>query len=415
MSRAQFSPAILLAAFGTSVFAQGAPNITTTSLPPGAIGEAYNQTLQATGGKQPYTWSVASGSLPAGLHLSQAGSLTGTPSAAGSATFTVAVKDASNMSDTQALSLSIAAALSITATTLPHGTVSSAYNQQLAAAGGTPPYQWSMSSGTLPQGLSLSSAGVIAGTLSAAGTSNFTVQVQDSGGATAKQALSITVDPVPLAITTSALPSGAAGTAYSQTLVASGGAGGYTWAISAGSLPGGLSLSGAGVISGTPSAAGNASFTVQVQDSAGTKATKQLSITINPAALTITTSTLPAGMVSAAYSQTMTASGGTGGYTWSVSAGSLPGGLSLSGAGVISGTPLTAGTASVTVQVQDSSGTTATKQLSITINPPPLTITTSTLAPGSIGTAYSQTLAASGGIGGYTWTLAGARFPQVSR
>src|SRR5208283_4784413 len=98
--------------------------------------------------------------------------------------------------------------------------------------------------------------------------------------ATATQALSITINAA-LTITTTSLPGGEAGVGYSQTLAASGGTTPYTWSVSAGTLPAGLSLSSAGVISGTPTTAGTSSFTVQVADSAGGKATQALSITIN--------------------------------------------------------------------------------------------------------------------------------------
>src|SRR5687767_6133936 len=166
-------------------------------------------------------------------------------------------------------------------------------------------------------------------------------------------------------ITTSSLASGVVGSSYSQTLAASGGTSPYSWTVSAGSLPAGLALSAAGVISGTPMTAGTSTFTVQATDSASQTATKELSITIS-SPLTITTASLPAGVVGSAYSQTLAASGGTSPYSWTVSVGSLPPGLSLSAAGVISGTPATAGSSTFTVQATDSPSQTATKQLSIT-------------------------------------------------
>ncbi|HUK15634.1 MAG TPA: putative Ig domain-containing protein [Bryobacteraceae bacterium] len=402
----------MAALFGASAFAQAGPKIGTTSLPNGSVGQPYNQTLAATGGMQPYTWSIILGSLPAGLHLAASGNISGTPSTAGNSNFAVQVIDANRASDLQALSITVTAAPSIATSALPAATAGSSYSQQLAASGGSPPYQWSLSAGSLPQGLTLSAAGTISGTPSAAGNSSFTVQVNDSSGATATEQLSITVTPAPLTITTSSLPNGMAGAGYSQTLAASGGTGGYSWSISSGSLPQGLTLSTAGVISGTPSAAGNSSFTVQVKDNSGATATKQLSITVNPPPLTITTSSLPNGMAGASYSQTLAASGGTGGYTWSISAGSLPQGLTLSVAGTISGTPSAAGNSSLTVQVKDSSGVAAIEPLSITITPAPLTITTSSLPNGMAGASYSQTLAAGGGTGGYTWSISSGSLPQ---
>ncbi|RLC74760.1 MAG: hypothetical protein DRI61_16085, partial [Chloroflexi bacterium] len=141
-----------------------------------------------------------------------------------------------------------------------------------------------------------------------------------------------------------------------------------------GSLPTGLTLSSAGVISGTPTTAGSSTFTVKVEDSSTPKnqATKQLSINVNEQTqpLTITTEGLPDGIVGTEYSATLSASGGIPPYTWSISSGFLPNGLTLnSSTGAISGTPIEQGTYSFTVQVQDADSNTAAKNLSITINP----------------------------------------------
>src|SRR5439155_15908379 len=124
-------------------------------------------------------------------------------------------------------------------------------------------------------------------------------------------------------------PGGTVGTAYSQTVASSGGTAPLTWSVSAGALPAGLSLNtGTGAITGTPSAAGSPSFTIQVVDNVGATATKALSITV-AATLSITTTSLPGGTVGIAYSQTVGSSGGTAPLTWSVPSGSLPAGLSL--------------------------------------------------------------------------------------
>ena len=210
----------------------------------------------------------------------------------------------------------------------------------------------------------------------------------------------------PLAIATTSLPAGVVGTAYSQTLAATGGKTPYTWSVPPGTLPRGLSLSPAGIITGTPTMAGNFNFTVTVVDSsspAQNSVSAPFSIQVNapkPPVSIITTS-LPAGVVSTAYSQTLGATGGTTPYTWSVPSGTLPPGLSLSAAGVIAGSPTTAGTFSFTVKVTDSSSPaqTATAAFSIQISPakPPVSIITALLGPGTVGAAYSQTLAATGG------------------
>src|ERR1035437_7526259 len=386
--------------------------ITTSSLPSGTVGTAYSQTLAATGGTGGYSWSVVSGTLPAGLTLAAGGSISGIPSAAGAFTFTVQAKDAAGATATRALGITInPPALAITTSSLPSGTVGTAYSQTLAATGGTGGYSWSVVSGTLPAGLTLAAGGSISGIPSAAGAFTFTVQAKDAAGATATRALGITINPPALAITTSSLPSGTVGTAFSQTLAATGGAGGYSWSVVSGTLPAGLTLATGGSISGIPSAAGAFTFTVQAKDAAGATATRALGITINPPALAITTSSLPSGTVGTAYSQTLAATGGTGGYSWSVVSGTLPAGLTLAAGGSISGIPSAAGAFTFTVQAKDAAGATATGALGITINPPALAITTSSLPSGTVGTAYSQTLAATGGTGGDSWSVVSGTLP----
>jgi len=388
------------------------PTITTSSLPADTVGVAYNQTLQASGGTTPYTWAISSGTLPAGLSLNtSSGAITGTPTAAGTSNFTARVTDAAAQTATKALSIVINAAISITTSSLPNGAVGTAYNQTLARSGGTTPFTWAISSGSLPAGLSLAaSSGAITGTPTASGTSNFTARVTDTVGATATKALSIVVTST-LTITTSSLPATTMGVAYNQTLAASGGTTPYTWAISSGSLPAGLSLvAGTGAITGTPTASGTSNFTARVTDNASATATKALSIVVN-AAVTITTSSLPADTISIAYNQTLAATGGTGAKTWAVSSGTLPTGLSLNAStGAITGTPTAAGTSNFTARATDTVGATGTKALSIVINPA-VTITTSSLPGGSVGTAYNQTLAATGGTGAKTWAIASGSLP----
>ncbi len=263
--------------------------ITTTSVPGGTAGEAYTATLVASGGTGEYTWSVASGDLPDGLSLSNAGAISGTPTAAGTFAFTVEVNDGKNTLS-QALSIVVAeaapVALAITTTSLPDGTVNQTYDATLEAVGGTGEYTWSIVSGNLSEGLSLSTGGVISGTPTVEGTSTFTVEVND-GEANVTAELSIVVvaeaAPEALAITTTSLPSGTVNETYEETLEATGGSGFYSWSISSGNLSEGLSLSTDGVISGTPTAAGTSNFTVKVNDGE-TNVTAELSILVNEAA-----------------------------------------------------------------------------------------------------------------------------------
>jgi hypothetical protein len=128
-------------------------SITTTSLLNGTVGQAYNQTVQATGGTGARTWSIVVGTLPQNLSLNPTtGAISGTPNAAGTSSFTVRVADTAGQADTQALSILINSPTppNITTTTLPGGTVSQPYSQPLQATGGTGTLVWSRSAGSLP-------------------------------------------------------------------------------------------------------------------------------------------------------------------------------------------------------------------------------------------------------------------------
>ncbi len=401
-------------------------SVTTSSLPGGQIGSSYDQTVAATGGTIPYTWSISSGSLPGGLTLNTAtGEITGTPSGpSGTSNFTVMATDSSQpqLTASQPLSITIApAALAIGTTSLPGGQVGVAYSQSVSASGGTTPYTWSISNGSLPDGLVIDpSTGAITGTPkpdAGGATATFTVQVTDNGNPqqTQSQQLSIAVAPATLEITTGALPGGQAGSSYNQTVTATGGTGTYTWSISSGSLPSPLTIdSSTGEITGTPAAATAGEtfdFTVEAKDQGNPQqtATQALSIAIAPATLTIGTTSLQGGQIGASYNQPLSASGGTTPYTWSLVAGdgSLPAGLSLSG-GSITGTPTgPVGTADFTVKVVDNGNPqqSTTQALSIKIAPATLAVSTTSLPGGTVGVAYSHSVAATGGTTPYIWSL----------
>ena len=263
------------------------PSMTFAAPPGGWTNTVYGYTLTESGGTAPYTWSVSSGSLPAGVSLSPAGTLSGTPTATGTSSFTVKVTDANGQSATQATSITVAAGVSATFAAPPTAVVNTAYSDTLTAAGGTTPYTWSVNTGTLPAGLTLSSAGVLSGTPTATGSSTFSVNVIDANNGIATTSITLVVTSS-VTLTFPAPPSGVVGTAYSDTLTAAGGTTPYTWSISAGSLPAGLTLNAStGVVSGTPTTAGTASFTVKVTDAKSKTATFATSITILGSMLTV--------------------------------------------------------------------------------------------------------------------------------
>lgn len=335
--------------------------IATTSLPDATNKVGYSQTLAAVGGNPPpYAWSVT-GALPPGLSLSGSGVLSGTPVLTGTPTatqtfsFNVSVT-AGGVTVSAPLSLNVtltAEALSIpgagdNAIALPGGTLASGYSQSLSAAGGAPPYSWSLLAGTLPPGLSLNAAGTVSGTTTQVGSFSFTAQVTDSAGGTASAGYSIAVAAPPLVITTgSPLPGGIAGTAYPvQTFTASGGNGPYTFSVQ-GALPSGLKFSNGG-LTGTPAAAGTSSFTVTATDSSqpALTASSEFQIAVAPAhtdlilsatSLSFTfnagAASLPAGTSSATVS--VGSNGQTLGYSLAVSP--AVNWLDVSGAGTTPG------------------------------------------------------------------------------
>jgi hypothetical protein len=212
--------------------------------------------------------------------------------------------------------------------------------------------------------------------------------------------------PSTLAISTTSLSNATQNTGYNATLVAVNGLVPYTWSITVGSLPAGLTLAPTtGLISGTPTTIGTSNFTVSVTDAGSSIVTQALSITVVAVpAVTITTIALPNGIQNAAYTTTVAATGGVTPYTWSITFGTLPAGLTLApSSGIISGTPTTGGINNFTVGVHDANGATATHAYTITITP--LTITTVSL-PGAIqNSVYNTTVAASGGTTPYVWSL----------
>ena len=179
--------------------------------------------------------------------------------------------------------------ITVNPATLPNGTVGIAYNQIVSASGGTAPYTFSVSSGALPAGLVLNATtGAISGTPTTAATFNFTITAADSGGCIGSRPYTIAIAapgcPV-ITLSPSTLPAGVVGTPYSQSITASGGTGTYTYAVSSGALPTGLALNTAtGAISGVPVQPGLFTFTIGATDAGSCSGGRQYTVTIVAAA-----------------------------------------------------------------------------------------------------------------------------------
>jgi len=366
--------------------------ITTTTLPAASNGIAYSAALAATGGVPPLTWALAGGTLPTGtppLTLNPAtGIISGTPNdVVGLYNLVISVTDSAGTTAFGQATLTLnagapaPAALAVATTALPDATNGITYSGLLSATGGTPPYTWSLAGGVLPASLIMAPNGIVSGIPNdVPGTYNLVVSVADTAVPPAVATAPVTLNLLAtgaLAITTaSPLPTGILTVPYSTFLAAIGGTPPYTWISTA--LPAGLALAPAtGAISGTPTASGNTSVTVTVTDSAAptpTTSFKVFDLPVNgngapPTVLTITTpSPLPAGTATIAYTTTLAATGGTLPLTWAVASGTLPPGLTLSTAGILSGTPTTPGVFNFVITVTDVPLATAAVGYTLTIN-----------------------------------------------
>jgi hypothetical protein len=397
----------------------------TTSMPDATVGVNYNRALVASGGRPDYVWLIDSGSLPAGMTLSQAGTISGTPTVAGTSTFVVKVTDSNNASATKALAIIVrpSAPLTISTAQLPGGSVGTTYSQNLGATGGQTPYNWTRESGNLPDGLSLNqTTGVISGVPEKAGSWSFVIRLTDATPASVTRTLAITINPAisVLQIDTQSLPDGVVGQDYSRALQATGGSSPYRWTVTSGRLPDGLQLRDDGQITGQPTTAGTATFTVQATEQSGQAAAKTLSIDVEPAPqLTILSSNpLPAAAIGVPYNVQLQAAAGSAPYFWvkkkKAKFGKLPDGITLSDTGMLSGTPTAEGSSDFTVIVTDMADRQAKKPFTITVGPPPppLSIRTETLPSATQGLPYTAHLEGSGGLSPYTWSLDSGVLPD---
>ena len=364
--------------------------------------------INTSGGRATYSCSttLASGALPLGTQLNGDCTVTGTPAASGNFTFTANVTDSSLgtgpfTQPTGSLTLSIAAptvTLSPAAGALPGATVGTSYSQSFTGGGGTTGYTFARTSGALPTGLTLSAAGVITGTPTATGTSNFDVTVTDgssagSGGPyTATQSYSITVASGSQTISFAALPN-ASLSASPLTLSAT--------------ATSGLTVSFASTtasvctVSGTTLTllqTGNCAITASQAGDANWAAATDVSrsFTVTPANLVLATGSASGLIVGGSYSQANTASGGLTPYTYSLNAGAFVPGTTLGSDGTVSGSPTVAGSFSYQIKVTDGQGTPVT-----TIG----SIVTVTIAKGNQTITFASTAPTGATVGGATYAV----------
>ena len=199
------------------------------------------------------------------------------------------------------------------------------------------------------------------------------------------------------------------GQAYAASFTATGGTPPYTFAVGSGTLPAGLMLTGAGGLSGTPTAGGTAHFDIVVTDAAAQSARLSYALEIQAESDQILPATLPAGVLSAGYSVQFSCSGASAGCTFLPAQSSVPRGLTLSSAGDLTGNPQVAGELAVGITARTAAGGLLTRAYTLSISQ--LSVAPAVLPAGTIGSAYQATLSASGATGTVNFTVAGGALP----
>ncbi|MEO9340881.1 putative Ig domain-containing protein [Mesorhizobium sp. SB112] len=388
------------------------------ALPGGSVGSGYGPvTLTANGGTGPYGFEVTAGNLPAGLSLSIGGEFNGIPTVAGSFIFTVTATDNNGFTGTLEYTLAIdAPTITIGPDTLPGGSAGVAYGPvAMTADGGEAPYAFTVTTGDLPMGLSLATTGEISGMPTEAGSFTFTVTATDDNGFTGTREDTLAIDAPTISIDPDALAGGVAGSAYGPVaMTADGGTGPYGFEITAGNLPAGLSLATTGEITGTPNETGSFTFTVTATDDNGFTGTRAYTLAIGAPAIKIDPDSLADGTAGSAYGPvSLTADGGIEPYSFEVTAGDLPAGLSLGTDGKFAGTPTEAGSFAFNVTATDDNGFTGARGLSLSISAPEIEISVPPLPDGRVNAVYEMVqLSASGGTAPYRFAMTVGDLPD---
>ena len=380
--------------------------------PAGTVGIQYNTTLIASGGTAPYRITALTGNFPPGLEYQSSGPTTGTilgvPTKAGSYDFVAVVTDTTGCTGTQNFTILINPATG--GNLLPAATVNQDYTYTLPNPSGN---ILTLSSGSLPTGLYLDGRyGVVFGKPLVSGSFVFSVTGIVSGQPVTLS-FTLNVNCPALSFQTEALPNAVLQTNYSQFLSASGGSGSYIYSLSAGALPDGLYLDGRyGNIFGKPVKNGVFTFALTATDDFGCRTGKVFTITVGCPGLSIN-GTPPGSNIGASYFYELSTTGSTGTALYSLATGALPKGVYLDGRyGDIFGRTTQTGAYAFTVTATDESGCQTSKDFTINVSCPQLTIPTTTLPDATLQTNYFQVLSATGGTGSYLYNFTGGALPD---
>jgi hypothetical protein len=339
--------------------------ITPAQLAEGVAAKPYTQTLASSGGTGPYAYSLASGTLPAGVTLSSSGTLSGTPTTAGSYTFTVRSTASGASPGTRTYTLVVHLGLP---TTLGNGTTGVAYTQPLSAAGATGAVAYSMGAGALPDGLSISGAQIV-GTPTKQGPFTFTIHAVDAAGGFADQQYTVQIAYPTVAIGPDELPEVIRDQRYTASFSATGGTGPYRFFLAEGPLPARIHLLADGTLTGRPNEDGTSVFRIKigVTDKYGASATQEFELAYYGPTITLEPAKVKPLKVGTNVRVRLSAGGGTRPYTFEVARGRLPAGLRLGERGLLLGKPTKTGTSRVTVLVTDGKGARETFPLTLVV------------------------------------------------
>ncbi len=357
-------------------------------------GIPYSFTLKAVGGTPPYKFQLVSGALPVGLNMLDNGLIAGIPLNSIESIFVVQVLDSVNNMARLEMRLQAAetpaqAGLRILTQLLPPSVLGKPYSINLTAESGQVPYEWTLVSGSLPQGLILSRGGSILGTPSTTGSSAFSVQVVDRNGSKGLADLKLTVTSVQPRITTGTLPNGQIDAAYSAQISTEGGQAPYRYILTDGSLPEGVKLSATGILSGRPTTSGVNKFIVRSEDSLGAVALASLSLIVNSNSLSIVFPYVTKAIVGEAYMLKISAKGGQPPYSFAMLDQSLLPGLTLSSGGALEGVPTSMGSFRISIGITDAKGNRAQGFMPLTVDAREIMANARVLPIAIKGVAYS--------------------------
>lgn len=255
---------------------------------------------------------------------------------------------------------------------LPNASEDTSYDETITAIGGLWDFAFAIVSGALPSGLELHENGTLAGAPTETGDFSFTLEARNERGHSRTKSYTLTVEAAPeIAVGPASLPGGTAGTPYEEvTFTAEGGKAPYSFAMTAGALPEGLSLDASGELYGTPTEAGSFTFTVTAIDANDFTGEREYTLTVDAPEIVVTVPGLPSGKINADYGPVrISASGGAEPYAFDLASGQLPEGMTLAGDGTLSGTPTEAGEFAFTVRATDRYGFEGVASTILTIDP----------------------------------------------